>query len=150
MTAPIVVAEQLLALCVERMRDGLQVTLEDALPESELGLGAPTADIPDTLRQRLEWEQGVEQRRVGAIAAAVQQSFQQLKAAVVELGGGVNMGGEIVDVPVAELDRLISQVSSESGRLGKRMVECYGEAEQLATGIEEEILNIKVPSSKQS
>ncbi|CCW63426.1 unnamed protein product [Phytomonas sp. EM1] len=161
MTASIAVAEQLLAVCVEKMRDALQATLEDALPESELGASAPSNtgdlvawggahanDIPDTLKQRLEWEQGVEQQRVGSIAAAVQHSFQQLKAAVVELGGGVNASGEVIDVLVAELDYSIERISSERSRLGKLMVEYYGEAERLAAAIEEEILSIKVPSLK--
>lgn len=148
-------AEQRLALCLEAMRDALQLTVEDALTQSTLGGlsggGHGEATVPDTLRQRLEEERGLEARRVGRLAHEARLRVELLRRSIVALGGGSAdqpspaTGAPVVDIPILVLDGEIERLAAENGRLGNLMVERYAEAQELARVIEAEITSAVVP-----
>lgn len=154
MTELIANAEHKLTLCLEGMRATLQATLEDALPKStlppnngdDMSAQSIADDIPDTLLQRQEWEHDVERRRVQGLVEDLQQRFHWLRVAIMQLGGGVDPQGQLLDVPVGVLDAQIAQLSAESSRLGAVMVDRYAEAQELAETLEEEILSVEVPA----
>lgn len=147
-------AEKHLGHCLEAMRDALQLTVEDALPQSTVGdedHPATDDDLPDTLKQSLEWERNEEVRRVKDQAKEVQRRVELLRRAVVALGGGdatqpIAMDTPVVDVSVEALDKEIEVLSAESTRLGSVMIERYDEARALASALEAEIISARIPS----
>ncbi|EPY36739.1 hypothetical protein STCU_00431 [Strigomonas culicis] len=143
-------AEAQLMLVVAAMREAAQAAVEDALPCSMLDADpsrdAPAMDMPDTLRQRLEWETAVERPRVAQHGAVVQQRLQALRQAIDVLGGGVLADGTVVDLPVADLDREIEMLSGESARLGTVMVQRYEAVETLMATLEAEVRAAQMPS----
>lgn len=158
MSELVVEAEQRLAAVLEAMRDVLQSSIEDALPRSQLHPeeeeqedgdpdgGTAHSDIPDSLQQRLEWEAAVEAKRVRGLSAELQHRVDLLKGAIVQLGGGVDPEGRVIDVPVEVLDKEIEQLSVESARLGGLMVQHYDESRRIAAALEEEIMEQSIPS----
>lgn len=96
--------------------------------------------VPETLLQRLESENASEQERLKPYIREVQQRMRQLKQVLVSLGGGANAAGQIIDVPVAVLDRDVELLSTENSRLGELLLQRYAEAEALAQRVEQRIL----------
>ncbi|KAG5502793.1 hypothetical protein JKF63_04561 [Porcisia hertigi] len=161
MTEAVVRAERELYAYVVALQSTLLATAEDAMPQSlwdnpgeedgMLGDNAPDSSkysrAPDTLIQQTERETALERRRVHELVR--RQLLPQraaLRAAIVQLGGGQDASGNIIDVPVALLDQEIAAAAAESAELGRRMVELYDEAALLATKIEAEVMTKSVPS----
>ncbi|ORC91807.1 uncharacterized protein TM35_000054030 [Trypanosoma theileri] len=138
MSRPIVEAEVALSRCVEAMRDALLTTVKDALPQSTGSPDTTSAecDLVDTAAQRLEWESGVEQQRIGRIVDELDRHFAELERALTALP----------DVPIALLDRDIAWLNTEASSLAQAMISTYDEAESLAAKLEGEIVTQSVPS----
>lgn len=150
MSEAVVRAERELLAYVTALQDVLQMAAEDAAPHS-LWEGDDDAaqedEMPDTLVQRVERETALERHRVNDIVRRrLAPQYAALCAAVVQLGGGQDGAGNVVDVPVETLDRDIAAAAAESAELGRRMVELYDEAAEMATRIEMEVMNTSVPS----
>ncbi|XQJ27529.1 hypothetical protein NXY56_003529 [Leishmania guyanensis] len=161
MSEAVVRAERELYAYVVALQNALQVAAEDAMPQSlwdgtgeEDGvLGNTVADeshqggIPDTLIQQVERETALERRRIQELLhRQLAPQRAALCASIVQLGGGQDASGNIIDVPVAVLDQEIAAAATESAELGRRMVELYDEAAWLAARIEAEVMGKSVPS----
>lgn len=107
----------------------------------------PFDQMPDTLVQRLEWEQEVEERRLSPLIILLKRQMGQLKTAIAALGGGIDGQGRVVDVPVSVLDQDIELLSKENVRLGDLFLAKYDKAEALVRKMEEKIMTAGIPSS---
>ncbi|KPI87319.1 hypothetical protein ABL78_3602 [Leptomonas seymouri] len=148
-------AEQELHSYITALRDVLRATTEDAIPES-LWEDETTAyggsrseapeEMPDTLLQRVERETALERHRINdLVRRRIAPQHAALCAAIVKLGGGQDAAGNVVDMPIDTLDREIAAAAAESAELGKRMVELYDEAAEMATRIETAVMSTSVP-----
>ncbi|KAG5477190.1 hypothetical protein LSCM4_04407 [Leishmania orientalis] len=161
MSEAVVRAERELYAYVVALQRALQAAAEDAMPQSvwdgareEAGVLTDTADdenhhsgVPDTLIQQVERETAFERRRIHELVRRqLAPQRAALRAAIVQLGGGQDASGHVIDVAVAVLDREIAAAAAESAELGRRMVELYDEAALLATRIEAELMSKSVPS----
>eukprot|EP00796_Vickermania_ingenoplastis_P003791 gene3791-2681_t len=148
-------AEAQLHACVAQMLELLR-TVHDALPQSSFDIAeleppsssssAPrdrereasgSPPVPDTLLQRLEWERAAERQRIAGPAQSLQRHMQRLRTA---LGTGA-----VVDVPLEVLDRDIATLSAENIRVGDLLLRKYAEAEDLASSIEQRMLEVPLP-----
>ncbi|KPA79473.1 hypothetical protein ABB37_05306 [Leptomonas pyrrhocoris] len=149
-------AERELYAYITALQDVLRMTTEDAIPESlwegdTAAFGGSSSEaqeeMPDTLLQRVERETELERHRINdLVRRRLVPQHAALCAAIVQLGGGQDAAGNVVDVPVDTLDREIAATAAESAALGKRMVELYDEAAVVATRIEAEVMGTAVPS----
>lgn len=142
MSDPVVEAEEALQACLVAMRDSLEATLSGALPQTHYD----GDEMPDTLRQRLVWEQEQEYRRLHPHASLVRERVAQLKQRIAVLGGGVDGRGQPVEVPVEVLDRDIELLAAQSAQLGAEMVALYDRAERLAVDLGTALERQQVPS----
>ncbi|GET89153.1 hypothetical protein, conserved [Leishmania tarentolae] len=160
MSEAVVRAERELCAYVVALQSVLQAATEDAMPQSlwdgprekdsdagDLAAdGSPHGKMPDTLIQQVERETALERRRIHELVRRrLEPQRAALRAAIVQLGGGQDASGNIIDVPVAVLDQEIETVATESAALGRRMVELYDEVALLATRIEAEVMSKSVP-----
>ncbi|KAG5476929.1 hypothetical protein LSCM1_05262 [Leishmania martiniquensis] len=161
MSEAVVRAERELYAYVMALQSALQAATEDAMPQSiwdgareDDGALAGTATddkyhsgVPDTLIQQVERETALERRRIHELVRRqLAPQRASLRAAIVQLGGGQDPSGNVIDVPVTVLDQEIAAAATESAELGRRMVELYDEAALLATRIEAEVMSKSVPS----
>lgn len=155
MSEAVVRAERELLAYITALQDVLRMAAEDAVPESlwdgdnlnaDDGSG-DTLQMPDTLQQRVERETAQEKHRVHELLRRrVAPQHATLCAALVQLGGGQDAAGNVMDVPVDVLDGEIAAAAAESAELGRRMVELYDEATEMAARIEAEVLSATIPS----
>lgn len=163
MSEAVVRAERELCGYVAALQAVLLATSEDAMPQSLWDGGSdaepdtsltvastsPSStprDMPDTLVQQVERETALERRRIrDLVSRQLAPQYAALRAALVQLGGGQDATGTVIDVPVAVLDAEIAAAAAESAELGRRMVELYDDATQLAAVIEEEVMRKQVP-----
>ncbi|CAG9575074.1 conserved hypothetical protein [Leishmania major strain Friedlin] len=160
MSEAVVRAERELYAYVVALQNVLHAATEDAMPQSlwdgarekdgelsdPVADGNPHSEMPDTLIQQVERETALERRRIHELVRRqLAPQRAALRAAIVQLGGGQDASGNIIDVPVALLDQEIAAAATESAELGRRMVELYDEAALLATRIEAEVMGKSVP-----
>lgn len=139
-------AEAQLNACVAQMNLILHA-IDDALPQSSLGnVETASADVPDTLCQRQEWEEEEERRRLTGPVEALKHSMSALRGAIALLGGGVDAEGNVIDVPLNVLDRDIEILSAHNARAGEALLTRYAEAEAVAGSIEKEVMNTPLPA----
>jgi hypothetical protein len=150
-------AERELYAYVAALQDVLRTAVEDAIPQSlwegdtnhstTHGVVPEEEEMPDTLQQQVERETAQERHRVNdLVRRRLAPQHTALCAALVQLGGGRDAAGNVVDVPVDTLDRDIAAAAAESAELGRRIVELYDEATEVATLIEAEVMRTFVPS----
>lgn len=147
-------AEYELASYVGVLQSVLAGAAEDSIPHSFWEVGGSQADTempnhetPDTLLQRVEWETAIETQRInGLVDSTVAPQLRSLRAAVVQLGGGVDANGQVLDLPVEVLEKEVAVLAARSAELGKRMVELYDEAAALAATLEAEVMEKKIPT----
>lgn len=144
MSLAVVEAERTLAQCVRAMHETLQAAAEDALPSSQR-LEDRGQIVADTLMQRLEEERRVEALRLLELSRDVPHALDRLRAAVVQLGGGLDGQQRVLDLPEEALDQEIAALAAESGRLATLAVAQYDEAARLAAVLEEELMGAEVP-----
>ncbi|KAK7200391.1 hypothetical protein NESM_000093200 [Novymonas esmeraldas] len=148
MSEAVVRAERELYAYVLALQSVLLASTEDAMPQSLWG-GADSGGggVPDTLLQQVECETAQERQRIHRLVRQqLAPQLASLRVAIVQLGGGQDAAGGVVDVPVATLDQEIAAAAAESAALGRRMVELYDEAALLAARIEAEMMDTAVPS----